>query len=71
MPTSDRRESNHGVDRHGDDRGHDVAELVMNSSKYAWAPDEAGRMVVTLRRHGELVEAQLWDNGRGNGRAMR
>lgn len=42
-----------------------VAELVMNSRKYAWAPGARGRIVVALRRDGELIEVQLWDDGRG------
>jgi PAS domain S-box-containing protein len=42
-----------------------VAELVMNSSKYAWELGEPGRMTVTLRWRGELIEVQLRDDGRG------
>lgn len=42
-----------------------VAELVTNSRKYAWAPGQAGRMIVTMRRQGDVVEVELWDDGRG------
>lgn len=42
-----------------------VAELVTNSRKYAWAEGQAGRMVVTMRREGGVVEVELWDDGRG------
>jgi PAS domain S-box-containing protein len=42
-----------------------VAELVMNSRKYAWAPGQPGRMVVTVRRDGDFIEIELWDDGRG------
>lgn len=42
-----------------------VAELVMNSRKYAWAPGQQGRMVVTMRRQAKDVEVELRDDGRG------
>lgn len=42
-----------------------VAELVTNSRKYAWAPGEPGRMVVTMRRDGDVADVELWDDGRG------
>jgi PAS domain S-box-containing protein len=42
-----------------------VSELVMNSRKYAWEPGEAGRMIVRLGHDGDLIEVQLWENGRG------
>ncbi|QUD89790.1 sensor histidine kinase [Phenylobacterium montanum] len=42
-----------------------VAELVTNSRKYAWEPGASGRMIVTMRRDGGVVEVELWDDGKG------
>lgn len=42
-----------------------IAELVTNSRKYAWAPGDKGRMIVTMRRDGGIIEVELWDDGRG------
>jgi PAS domain S-box-containing protein len=42
-----------------------IAELVMNSRKYAWAPGQPGRMVVTMRRDADDIEIELCDDGRG------
>jgi two-component sensor histidine kinase len=42
-----------------------VAELVMNSRKHAWPKGQPGRMVVTMRREGDEVEVELWDDGKG------